>query len=81
MPAVGQYLRYSTTFDLEANRRVRVLAAALNASKPDGVREIYPGFGSVYVEWDDARLSNERAQAWVDAALEAPSEALDEPRP
>ena len=41
---------------------MRLLAAALNASKPDGVREIYPGFGSVYVEWDDARLSNERAE-------------------
>ena len=56
------------------------LAAALNASKPDGVREIYPGFGSVYVEWDDARLSNERAKAWVDAALDAPDQALDDAR-
>jgi len=37
VPAVGQYLRYSTTFDVEANRRVRLLAAALNASPPDGV--------------------------------------------
>ncbi len=80
MPAVGQYLRYSTTFDVEANRRVRLLAAALNASPPDGVREIYPGFGSVYVEWDDARLSNEQAKAWVDAALDAPGQALDEAR-
>jgi len=80
MAPVGQYLRFATVFDLQANRRVRVLAAALRASMPDGVREIYPGFGSVYVEWDDAQLSNDRARAWVDAALDAPEAELDDPR-
>jgi KipI family sensor histidine kinase inhibitor len=76
---VGHYLRYSTVFDEQANLRVLALAAALAASKPDGVREIYPGYGSVYVEWDDARLSNDAANGWIEHALEAPEEALRDP--
>jgi KipI family sensor histidine kinase inhibitor len=79
MAPVGQYLRYSTVFDAQANLRVLALAAALAAGRPDGVREIYPGYGSVYVEWDDARLSNSAAKAWIDAALEAPEEARRDP--
>ena len=61
MAPVGQYLRYSTVFDEQANLRVLALAATLDATRPDGVREIYPGYGSVYVEWEDRTLSNERA--------------------
>lgn len=79
MAPVGHYLRYSTVFDQQANLRVLALAAALAASKPDGVREIYPGYGSVYVEWDDARLSNDQANVWIEKALEAPEEALRDP--
>jgi KipI family sensor histidine kinase inhibitor len=79
MAPVGQYLRYSTVFDEQANLRVLALAAALASTKPDGVREIYPGYGSVYVEWDDAQLSNDQANAWIDHALEAPDEALRDP--
>jgi KipI family sensor histidine kinase inhibitor len=73
MAAVGQYLRYSTVFDESANLRVLALAAVLGASRPAGVREIYPGYGSVYVEWDDATLANDRAAAWIDAALATPA--------
>jgi len=76
---VGQYLRYSTVFDEQANLRVLALAAALASTKPDGVREIYPGYGSVYVEWDDAQLSNDQANVWIERALEAPDEALRDP--
>ena len=65
MAPVGQYLRYSTVFDERANLRVLALAATLDATRPDGVREIYPGYGSVYVEWEDRTLSNERATAWI----------------
>ena len=79
MAPVGQYLRYSTVFDAQANLRVLALAAALSATKPEGVREIYPGYGSVYVEWDDARLSNDQANVWIDNALEAPEESLRDP--
>ena len=80
MAPVGQYLRYSTVFDEQANLRVLALAAALASTTPEGVREIYPGYGSVYVEWDDATLSNERATAWIDDALKAPEEALRDPQ-
>src|SRR3954470_17899911 len=72
MAPVGQYLRYSTVFDERAGLRVLALAAALDASRPEGVREIYPGYGSVYVEWDDAQLSNDAAKRWIDAALDGP---------
>ena len=72
MAPVGQYLRYSEVFDEQANLRVLALAAALAASRPDGVREIYPGYGSVYVEWEDATLPNERAAAWIDRDSSAP---------
>src|SRR4051794_41296295 len=78
MAPVGQYLRYSTVFDERASLRVLALAAALDASRPDGVREIYPGYGSVYVEWDDAVLPD--AKPWIDAALAAPETGLGEPR-
>jgi KipI family sensor histidine kinase inhibitor len=76
---VGQYLRYSTVFDERANLRVLALAATLNATRPDGVREIYPGYGSVYVEWEDHTLSSEHAQRWIDDALEADHDDLGEP--
>src|SRR3954451_18553035 len=78
MAPAGQYLRYSTVFDERASLRVLALAAALDASRPDGVREIYPGYGSVYVEWDDAVLPD--AKPWIDAALAAPAAGLGEPR-
>jgi KipI family sensor histidine kinase inhibitor len=79
MAPVGQYLRYSTVFDERANLRVLALAATLNATRPAGVREIYPGYGSVYVEWEDRTLSNERATAWIDAALDADHDDLGAP--
>ena len=79
MAPVGQYLRYSTVFDEQANLRVLALAATLDATRPDGVREIYPGYGSVYVEWEDRALSNERATAWIDAALSADHDDLKPP--
>jgi len=77
---VGQYLRYAEVFDAQANLRVLALAATLDATRPNGVREIYPGYGSVYVEWDDAVLANDRATAWIDAALESDHDELGEPR-
>src|SRR3954469_18613497 len=77
MAPAGQYLRYSTVFDERASLRVLALAAALEATRPDGVREIYPGYGSVYVEWDDAVLAD--ARPWIDAALAAPAPALGDP--
>src|SRR3954468_1498872 len=78
MPPVGQYLRYATEFSEAASLRVLKLTAALNASRPGGVREIYPGYGSVYVEWDDAVLPD--AKPWIEAALAAPETGLGEPR-
>src|ERR1700742_474143 len=79
MAPVGQYLRYSTVFDEQANLRVLALAETLDATRPEGVREIYPGYGSVYVEWDDRRLSSERATAWIDEALRAKHDDLKDP--
>ena len=79
MAPVGQYLRYSTVFDEQANLRVLALAAALAATKPEGVREIYPGYGSVYVEWDDERLPNDQANVWIEHALEAPGQSRRDP--
>jgi KipI family sensor histidine kinase inhibitor len=40
--------------------------------KPRGVREIYPGYSSVYVEWNDEVLSRSAATAWIDRAIAAP---------
>jgi len=79
MAPVGQYLRYSKVFDEQANLRVLALAATLFFFKDRGATEIYPGYGSVYVEWEDRTLSNERATAWIDAALEADHDDLKEP--
>jgi KipI family sensor histidine kinase inhibitor len=79
MAPVGQYLRYSKVFDEQANLRVLALAATLDATRPPGVREIYPGYGSVYVEWEDRTLSNERATKWIDDALDADHDDLKEP--
>src|SRR4051812_8060801 len=77
MAPVGQYLRYATAFAETASVQVLALAARLRAAPPDGVREIYPGYGSVYVEWDDAVLQD--ARPWIDAALAAPAPDLGEP--
>jgi KipI family sensor histidine kinase inhibitor len=59
---------------------VLALAATLDATRPDGVREIYPGYGSVYVEWDDTLLANDRATAWIDAALASDHDELGDVR-
>src|SRR5262245_51342028 len=80
MAPVGQYLRYSTVFDERANLKVLALAATLDATRPPGVREIYPGYGSVYVEWEDRILSNGRAQRWIDEALNADHDDLQAPK-
>ena len=80
MAPVGQYLRFATRFDEAANVRVLALATRLAASRPVGVREIYPGYGSAYVEWDDAVLSNIDATRWIDAALAASPLVEHEPR-
>ena len=79
MAPVGQYLRYSTVFDEQANLRVLALAATLDATRPEGVREIYPGYGSVYVEWEDRTLANQRATQWIDDALRADHDDLKDP--
>ena len=80
MAPVGQYLRYTEVFDERANLRVLALAATLDATRPDGVREIYPGYGSVYVEWDDTVLANDRATEWIDAALASDHDELGDVR-
>src|SRR4051794_32461585 len=79
MAPVGQYLRYSKVFDEQANLRVLAFAATLDATRPPGVREIYPGYGSVYVEWEDRTLSNARAAKWIDEALNADHDDHKEP--
>src|SRR4051812_23412385 len=79
MAPVGQYLRYSKDFDEQANLRVLALAATLDATRPAGVREIYPGYGSVYVEWEDRTLGNARATQWIDHALDADHDDLKDP--
>ncbi len=75
MPAAGCYVRVSTTLDPGANERVRTLASALAARRPNGVREIYPGYGSIYLEWDDAALGRPTVEAWIDSAVSAPSDS------
>src|SRR3954468_19569675 len=79
MAPVGQYLRYSTVFDEQANLRVLALAATLNATRPEGVREIYPGYGSVVGDGEARPLSNDRARRWIDDALGADHDDLDAP--
>lgn len=73
MTTSGCYLRMTEELDLAANDRVRLLAAALAADRPDGVRELYPGYGSIYLEWDDAALGPVAIERWVEAALIAPT--------
>ena len=80
MAPVGQYLRFATEFDEAANARVLALTAVLRATRRVGVRDIYPGYGSIYVEWEDALLPNDEATAWIDAALRAPPLEAGEPR-
>src|SRR4051812_40455657 len=80
MAPVGQYLRFATEFDEAANARVQALTAVLRATRRVGVRDIYPGYGSIYVEWEDALLPNADAAAWIDAAVTAPPVEADEPR-
>lgn len=85
MAVAGCYLRLTEELDLSANERVRVLASALEAARPEGVRELYPGYGSIYLEWDDVALGTIAIEHWVEAALAtpdgelAPSRELDVP--
>jgi KipI family sensor histidine kinase inhibitor len=65
----GRYLRFSSVLDVAANDRVHALAAALEETRPAGIREIYPSFGSVYLEWDDGVVATDAVERLVDAAL------------
>ena len=82
MAPVGQYLRYSDGVRRGGQpARARARRRRCDATRPDGVREIYPGYGSVYVEWDDARAAERRrdARGSTRRSSRPPSE-LGEPR-
>ena len=67
---VGQYLRYSTVFDEQANLRVLALAAALAPPSPTACARSTRATARSTSSGTTRRLSNERATAWIDEALE-----------
>lgn len=80
MAPVGQYLRIARSFSERSSARILALTASLDATRPAGVREIYPGPGSVYVEWDDAVLPAVTAGRWIDGAIAHPEPGPGESR-
>lgn len=51
------YFYFGSEIDLLVNRRVHAAAAQLRAMGFDGVRDIVPGYVSLYVEFDDRNLT------------------------
>jgi KipI family sensor histidine kinase inhibitor len=67
------YVRYSLTIDEQANSAARALASALAADPVPGVRELYPGLASTYVEWDPNQVSDRVIDRWLGRALSEPA--------
>ena len=66
----------------QANLRVLALAAALAATKPDGrARDLSRATARSTSSGTTRRLSNERATAWIDDALEGPRGGAARPAP
>jgi KipI family sensor histidine kinase inhibitor len=75
----GLYARFATTLDERANAALHACARRLIAAPPSGVRDVYPGLGSVYVEWDDARVARAVVERWLRAALRPQVDDEDPP--
>ena len=68
----GIYVRYSLTIDEHANRAARALACILASRPVPGLREVYPGLASTYVEWDPDQVSGRVIDRWLRVALSQP---------
>jgi KipI family sensor histidine kinase inhibitor len=74
------YVRYSTTLDAHANAALHAFARRLLAAPPHGVRDIYPGLGTIYVEWEDARISAGAVEQWLRDVFAQPADDRFPPR-
>jgi len=65
----GIYVRYSLTIDEGANHAARVLARILVSDPVAGLREVYPGLASTYIEWDPDQVSVRAVDRWLGRAI------------
>ncbi|GHF42532.1 KipI family sensor histidine kinase inhibitor [Deinococcus metalli] len=65
----GFYVQFSPVIDSAQNLRLHALHRRLREQIPDGVTELQPGYGNLYVEFDAERLRREEVQEWVRRAL------------
>ena len=79
MAARGQYVRFSTTLDVAANRAVHRLRRRLLAGGVQGIRDLYPSYGTLYVEWDDALVGDLDVERWLDDAIARGDDDDDRP--
>lgn len=69
MGLTGILVQFSDRLDDGANRRALAFAARLAADLPDGVEEIAPSLGAVYLRLDPARAAHEVVEARLKALL------------
>jgi len=72
-------LRFGTDIDLQVSERVLSCMAALDAAtdKPDGVREVLPGYASLMVHFDPLAVSAAAVEQWCQEAAATASSDPD----
>lgn len=59
------YLRFGTTLDREANRRVQRTAQAVLADPHPALTDVVPGYSTLYLEYDTSRLNETLLRRWL----------------
>lgn len=61
----GLYLRYGDALDEARNAELQAHAAALLSDPPEGLTDVIPGYASLYLEYDAARLGPAELRRWA----------------
>src|SRR5487761_1716805 len=72
----GVYIYFGSKIDLRINRTVHAAAAQLREMRFDGVRDIVPGYVSLYVELDGRHTTFRDVQRAIDELPEIPDSEI-----
>lgn len=62
----GFYLRFGDTHERAMNRQVQRLAQAVLTAPHPALTDVIPGYGTLYLEYDMSRLTENELRAWLE---------------
>ena len=63
----GFYLRFGTSLDKAVNRRIQGMAQAILKTPHSALTDVIPGYSTLYLEYDSAKLSETQLKTWLEA--------------